>query len=102
MNATKTVSFKLSRAAVLAAATGALGAASLFAATAGAQWVPPPPEIVATTEPVYFEGHAAYWYGNHWYWHDDHGGWNHYEHEPPALAERRAHIPPRRSWEHRR
>ena len=64
-------------------------------------FVPPPPEFVATTEPAYYEGHAAYWYRDHWYWRDEHGAWNHYEREPPFLAERRAHFPPaRRSWAH--
>jgi hypothetical protein len=86
---------------VIVSAVGALAAVSLIDAPAVAQqWVPPPPEFVATAQPEYYEGHAAYWYGNHWYWRDEHGGWNHYDNEPPGLAERRAHAPPvRRSWE---
>jgi hypothetical protein len=91
----------LSRSLVMVSALGALAAVSLVGATAGAQWAPPPPEYIATTEPVYYEGHAAYWYGNHWAWRDEHGAWNHYDHEPAALAERRTHAAPvRRSWEH--
>lgn len=80
-------------------AAGAVGAIALAGAPAAAQWVPPPPEYVATMEPVYYEGHAAYWYQNHWYWRDEHGAWAHYDREPPQLAERRAHAAPvRRSW----
>jgi hypothetical protein len=79
---------------VIASAVGALAAVSLIGAPAAAQWVPPPPEVVATLDPVYYEGHAAYWYGNHWYWRDEHGGWNHYDNEPAFLADHRAHFPP--------
>jgi hypothetical protein len=84
---------------VIVAALGALAAISTIGASAAAQWVPPPAEYIASTEPVYYEGHASYWYGNHWYWHDEHGAWNHYDHEPAALAERRGRAAPaRRSW----
>jgi hypothetical protein len=84
----------------LVPAAGLLAALLLIGARAAAQWDPPPPEYIATTEPAYYEGHAAYWYNGHWYWRDDHGGWNHYDQEPPALADRRAHFPPgRRSWQ---
>jgi hypothetical protein len=84
-------------------AVGALAAAVFLAAPAAAQWAPPPPEYIATSEPAYYEGHAAYWYNNHWYWRDEHGGWNHYDQEPAFLADRRAHFPPaRRSWRGRR
>ena len=89
----------LSKGFVIVPAAGALTAVFLIGATASAQWVPPPPEFIATTEPVYYEGHAAYWYGNHWYWRDEHGGWGHYDAEPAFLADRRAHFAPvRRSW----
>jgi hypothetical protein len=91
----------LSKGLVIVSAAGALAAVSLIGAPANAQWVPPPAEYIATTEPVYYEGHAAYWYGNHWNWRDAHGAWNHYDREPPALAERRVHAAPaRRSFEH--
>jgi hypothetical protein len=53
----------------------------------------PPDDFVATTQPVYFEGHAAYWYGNHWYYRDG-AHWRSYAHEPPALAQRRAQNGP--------
>lgn len=48
----------------------------------------PPDAYIATTEPVYFEGNAAYWYGNHWYYRSG-GRWNHYDHEPAGLYQRR-------------
>ncbi|HEY1697058.1 MAG TPA: hypothetical protein VGG39_33090 [Polyangiaceae bacterium] len=83
--------WKLSKVLLASSAAGALGAVLLLAAPAEAQWVPPPAEYIATTEPVYYEGHAAYWYGDHWYWRDVHGAWQHYDHEPAALADRRAH-----------
>jgi hypothetical protein len=93
----------LSKTFVIVPAVGALATVLLVGAPASAQWDPPPPEYIASTEPVYYEGHAAYWYNNHWFYRDDHGGWNHYEQEPPNLRDRRAHFPPnRRSWEGRR
>jgi uncharacterized membrane protein YgcG len=91
----------MSKAFVIVSAVGVLAAASLIGGPAGAQWAPPPPEYVATTEPVYYEGHAAYWYGNHWNWRDEHGGWNHYDSEPRFLADHRANLgATRHSWEH--
>ncbi|MGD0530461.1 MAG: hypothetical protein ABSE49_35335 [Polyangiaceae bacterium] len=84
---------------LIASAIGVLAAVSLTGVPADAQWAPPPPEYVATTEPVYYEGHAAYWYGNHWNWRDEHGAWNHYDQEPGFLADHRAHFAPvRHSW----
>jgi hypothetical protein len=50
----------------------------------------PPDAYIATTEPVYFEGHAAYWYGGYWYYRDG-GRWGHYDHEPAGLYARRMH-----------
>jgi hypothetical protein len=91
----------LSRGLGIASALGALASVSLIGTTALAQWAPPPPEYIATTDPVYYEGHATYWYAGHWNWRDPRGAWNHYDHEPPSLADRRSHAPPvRRSWEH--
>jgi hypothetical protein len=91
----------LSKGFVIVSAIGGLAAVTLIGAPAAAQYVAPPAEFIATTEPVYYDGHAAYWYGNHWNWRDEHGAWNHYDHEPPALADRRTHSPPvRRSYEH--
>ena len=93
----------LSKGFVIVSAVGALAAVSLVGVPAAAQWAPPPSEYIATTEPVYYEGHAAYWYGGHWFWRDEHGGWNHYDREPPFLADRRTHSPPvRRSFEEHR
>jgi hypothetical protein len=81
----------LSKILVGATATGTLAAICLLSGPAAAQWAPPPPEFVATTEPVYYEGHAAYWYVDHWVWRDEHGAWQRYDHEPAFLADRRAH-----------
>lgn len=53
---------------------------------------------VATTEPVYYEGHATYWYGGSWQYRDG-NRWNHYDREPPALQQRRMQAAPvRRSY----
>jgi hypothetical protein len=92
----------LSKGLAVVSALGALCAITLVTAPADAQWAPPPPEYIATTEPVYYEGHAAYWYGNHWFWRDERGGWNHYEAEPAFLADRRAHFAPRWHYHGRR
>jgi uncharacterized membrane protein YgcG len=94
------VSRGVSKGFVIASAIGLLAAVSLTGAPADAQWAPPPPEYIATTEPVYFEGHATYWYGNRWNWRDEHGGWSHYDREPGFLAEHRARFAPvQHSWE---
>jgi hypothetical protein len=66
----------------------------LTSRVASAQVDYPPAEFIATTEPVYYQGHAAYWYGGRWYYHDAHGGWGHYDREPQELANRRSHAPP--------
>ena len=88
---------------VLVPAAGALAAVLLAGVPAAAHYDPPPPEFIATTEPAYYEGHAAYWYNNRWVWRDEHGAWNHYDQEPRDLADRRAHFPPaRRSFRGRR
>jgi hypothetical protein len=59
----------------------------------------PPDAYIATADPFYFDGHASYWYGNRWYYRDG-GHWAHYDHEPPALYQRRIQAPPaRRSYE---
>jgi hypothetical protein len=93
----------LSKGFLIVSALGAFAGVSLVGGTADAQWAPPPPEFIATTEPVYYEGHAAYWYGNRWVYRDEHGGWGRYDHEPPALADRRGHFPPvRHSYGHGR
>jgi hypothetical protein len=52
----------------------------------------PPADYIATVQPVYYEGHAAYWYGNRWYYRDAGGRWGHYDHEPAALASRRGQF----------
>ena len=58
----------------------------------------PPDGYIATTEPVYYEGHATYLYGGSWYYRDG-NRWNHYDREPPALQQRRTQAAPvRRSY----
>jgi hypothetical protein len=82
---------------------GAYGAVVLLGLTVGAPRdaaaqeviVPPPPEVIATVQPVYYEGHPAYWYGGHWYWRDPHG-WHSYANEPAYLRDHRMHGPPAR------
>ena len=44
----------------------------------------PPDAYIATAEPIYYEGHAAYWYGGFWYYREG-GRWGHYDHEPAGL-----------------
>jgi hypothetical protein len=58
----------------------------------------PPDGYIATTEPVYYEGHATYWYGGNWYYRDG-NRWSHYDREPPPLQQRRVQAAPmRRSY----
>jgi hypothetical protein len=59
----------------------------------------PPDAYIATTEPVYYEGHASYWYGGRWYYRDG-GRWGRYDREPRVLYDRRREAPPgRRTYE---
>jgi hypothetical protein len=61
----------------------------------------PPDSFIATTTPVYYEGHASYWYGGRWYYRDG-SHWSHYDREPAALYQRRSQAPPaRRTYEAR-
>ncbi|HEY5147426.1 MAG TPA: hypothetical protein VII82_11700 [Polyangiaceae bacterium] len=84
----------LSTASSTVAAFGLVAALGLASRVASAQVGFPPAEFIATTAPVYYGGHAAYWYGNRWYYRDERGGWQHYDREPPELAEHRGHGPP--------
>jgi len=58
----------------------------------------PPAPFIATSSPVYYEGHAAYWYQNRWYYR--HGGcWEFYQSEPAHLREYRGrHEPVRQMY----
>ena len=58
-------------------------------ATAGIRIVIPI-EFIATTTPVYYEGHAAYWYEGRWYYRDGRD-WREYREEPRYLREYREH-----------
>jgi hypothetical protein len=68
-----------------------IGAAlSVFAPLAAAQDDDfPPPEVVATLTPVYYEGHASYWWHNRWHYRDAHGAWGRYQAEPQVLHDHR-------------
>ena len=50
----------------------------------------PPAAFIATSTPVYFEGHAAYWYGDRWYYRDGRD-WRYYHEEPHYLHDWRGH-----------
>jgi hypothetical protein len=75
---------RFSTALAILSALGLAGAISLSSTRAEAQEVVPPPEYIATAQPVYYEGHASYWYGGRWYYRNG-GGWGHYAGEPAYL-----------------
>ena len=50
--------------------------------------ISPPAWFIATSWPVYFEGHATYWYGDRWYYRDG-GAWRYYREEPAHLRDYR-------------
>lgn len=81
------------RAAVLCAAAASTSACEVAAYPDGGYVEAdyPPPDFVATVQPVYYEGHAAYWYNGRWFYRDG-GHWAHYDREPAALAPRRAQF----------
>jgi uncharacterized membrane protein YgcG len=54
----------------------------------------PPDAFIATTEPFYYNGRAAYWYGGRWNYRNG-GGWDHYAREPAALYQQRMQGAPR-------
>ncbi len=74
-------------------------AACLLSTPAQAQVevVLPPPDFIATSTPVYYEGHAAYWYGNRWYYRDG-GNWRFYHDEPAYLHGYRGREPVRQFY----
>jgi hypothetical protein len=47
-----------------------------------------PSFFIATTTPVYYQGHATYWYNNSWYYRDR-GNWRTYRTEPQYLHDYR-------------
>jgi hypothetical protein len=73
-------------------------AACVFAAGARAQvHVEPPPEVIATLSPVYFEGRPAYWWGGRWYYRNG-SAWGYYHDEPGYLRDWRGHHEPARAY----
>lgn len=61
----------------------------------------PPVTFRATTQPVYYEGHAAYWYNGRWYYQRS-GEWEYYREEPLHLREYRSNRrAPRPHYERR-
>jgi hypothetical protein len=84
--------------------TGAVLASCLAAAPAGAGiiiQINPPAFFIATTRPVYFQGHANYWYRNSWRYREGHT-WRTYRTEPQYLREYRGrHQPERHYYGHR-
>jgi hypothetical protein len=46
----------------------------------------PPPEYVATVQPVYYGGRANYYYNNSWRYHEG-GRWSSYRGEPQGLRQ---------------
>jgi hypothetical protein len=69
----------------------AVGAASLIAVPAAAEYVAPPPEVIATLVPVYHEGHAVYWWAGHWHYRGP-NGWAYYE-DAVFLREHAQYVP---------
>lgn len=57
----------------------------------------PAPEFIATTQPIFFEGHAAYWFGGRWYYREG-NAWRYYRDEPAFLRDRRMHREPERHF----
>ena len=49
----------------------------------------PPPEVVASLTPVYFEGHPAYFWHNRWHYRDANSRWSYYRAEPQFLHDYR-------------
>jgi hypothetical protein len=62
----------------------AIGA--LFSGDASAQYPAPPPAVIASYSPVYYNGFAHYYYGGRWYYRDHGGAWRWYDHEPEYLV----------------
>jgi hypothetical protein len=57
----------------------------------------PPAWFIATTSPVYYEGHASYWYGNQWHYRQGRT-WHTYQREPMYLHDRREKHRPSRHY----
>jgi len=57
----------------------------------------PPAAFIATSRPVYYEGHATYWYQNRWHYRNGRS-WRTYRAEPRYLHEYRSHREPERHY----
>jgi hypothetical protein len=76
---------RLSKVFATISVLGVMGAVSFSSGHASAQEVVyPPPEYIATAEPVYYEGRPAYWWNNRWYYRNG-PGWYYYHNEPAYL-----------------
>jgi hypothetical protein len=49
--------------------------------------------IVASDDPIYYDGYPTYYYGGYWYYRDVGGHWNYYRSEPGYLRSYRAAHP---------
>jgi hypothetical protein len=52
--------------------------------------VGPPPDVLATLTPVYYNGAPSYWWGGRWYFRDGYG-WHFHHDEPAYLRDWRGH-----------
>jgi hypothetical protein len=59
--------------------------------------VGPPPDVLATLTPVYYNGVPAYWWGGQWYYRNG-GSWSYYRTEPGYLHDYRARVVPGRTY----
>jgi hypothetical protein len=57
----------------------------------------PPAAYVATSRPVYYQGHASYWYQGHWHYRNGRT-WRTYNTEPRYLHDYRGHHEPERHY----
>ncbi|HEY2031865.1 MAG TPA: hypothetical protein VGH20_21890 [Myxococcales bacterium] len=63
---------------------------------------PPPSEYIATTAPIYYEGHPCYFYDGYWRYRDARGQWRYYRQEPQVLYQHRREPPRHVYYENRR
>lgn len=87
---TRTIA-RMLKGALLAGAIAGCLAASPAQAQIQVRINTPPAWYIATTRPVYHDGHASYWYGNRWHYREGRS-WRQYREEPRYLRDhRRSH-----------